>query len=83
MICILEVLLDSSTELIELKVFLNQASIIILKSTAFEHNRQRLLVCILWELNSGTDITEDNQLEIEVILPVAVLPPLNVDLCDI
>ena len=83
MICILEVLLDSSTELIELKVFLNQASIIILKSTAFKHNRQRLLVCILWELNSSTDITEDNQLEIEVILSVAVLPPLNVDLCDI
>jgi hypothetical protein len=82
-IYILEVLLDSSTELIELKVFLNQASIIILKSTAFEHNRQRLLIYILWELNSSTDITEDNQLQIKVILPVAVLPPFNVDLCDI
>ena len=83
MICILKVLLDSSIELIKLKVFLNQASIIILKSTAFEHNRQCLLICILWELNSSTDISEDNQLEIKVILPVAVLPPLNVDLCDI
>jgi hypothetical protein len=46
-IYILKVLLNSSIELIELKVFLNQASIIILKSTAFEHNRQRLLVYIL------------------------------------
>jgi hypothetical protein len=82
-ICILEVLLDSSTELIEFEVFLNQASIIILKSTAFEYNRQYLLVCILRELNSSTDITEDNQLEIEVILPVTILLPLNIDLCDI
>jgi hypothetical protein len=46
-IYILEVLLDSSIELIKLKVFLNQASIIILKSTAFKHNRQCLLVYIL------------------------------------
>ena len=83
MVCILEVLLNSSAELIELEVFLNQASIIILKSTTFEHNRQRLLICILWELNSSTDISEDNQLKIEVILSVTVLPPLNVDLCDI
>ena len=83
MICILEVLLNSSTELIKLEVFLNQASIIILKSTAFKYNRQRLLIYILWELNSSTDITEDNQLKIEVILPVTVLLLLNVDLCDI
>jgi hypothetical protein len=82
-IYILEVLLDSSIELIKLKVFLNQASIIILKSMAFEYNRQRLLICILWEFNSSTDITEDNQLEIKVILPVTVLPPLNIDLYDI
>ena len=83
MICILKVLLNSSTELITLKVFLNQASIIILKSIAFKYNRQYLLIYILRELNSSTDITEDNQLKIKVILPVTILLPLNIDLCDI
>jgi hypothetical protein len=82
-ICILKVLLNSSTELIELKVFLNEASIVVLKGTTFEHNRQCLLICILWKLNSSTNVTEYDKLEIEVILPIAILLLLNVNLCNI
>jgi hypothetical protein len=80
MMGIFEMLLEGSTERVEVKVFLNKTSIVILRSTTFEHNGQCLLVCILWKLNSGTDISEYNKLEVEVIMPVAVFHVLSIDL---
>ena len=80
MVSILEVLLDSSAELVEIKVFLDKTGVVVLKSTTFKHNRQCLFVCVLWKFNPGTDITEYDKLEVEVVLPIAVLLILNVNL---
>jgi hypothetical protein len=77
-VSILEVLLDSSAELVEIKVFLNKTSVVVLKSTTFKHNRQCLFVCTLWKLNPSTDITEYNKLEVEVVMSIAVFPFLGV-----
>ena len=78
MICVFEVLLNSGTELVKVEIVLNETSIVIFRSTTFEHNGQCSFVRILWKLNSGANVVEYDEFEVEIVLPVAIFHVVGV-----